>query len=277
MRSCELLVAEGFSVNVAVLPAGLDPDTFVRRHGREPYQDLLRRSQPYLDFLLDRGASAHDLVSAGGRREFLNEMLGVAARIPDAALRDQFADRLAHTARITEEVVRTEIRKAAGARRTTVTARELPAEGVKPAERGLVWALVHTPEEALAAMGELDEADTAVLATRHVLAVARSLHAGGGSHVPGALLERLNEEEARLVAAIAAEDACPAPVEDCVRALRLLRYDRERAALQREIDRLQEDGSPATVARIEELGLQKVDLKRRIEALNADFPSGATR
>ena len=47
-------------------------------------------------------------------------MLTVAARIPDAAARDQFADRLAHKARITEEVVRAEIRKAAVHRRPTV-------------------------------------------------------------------------------------------------------------------------------------------------------------
>jgi hypothetical protein len=38
-------------------------------------------------------------------------MLEVASRIPDAAARDQFADRLAHKARITEEVVRAEIRR----------------------------------------------------------------------------------------------------------------------------------------------------------------------
>ena len=43
-------------------------------------------------------------------------MLAVAARIPDPATRDQFADRLAHRARVTEEVVRAEIRKAAAAR-----------------------------------------------------------------------------------------------------------------------------------------------------------------
>ena len=30
----ELLVAEGFQVNVAMLPAGDDPDTFIRKHGR---------------------------------------------------------------------------------------------------------------------------------------------------------------------------------------------------------------------------------------------------
>ena len=32
-RSCELLVAEGFDVNVVVLDKGEDPDTFIRRRG----------------------------------------------------------------------------------------------------------------------------------------------------------------------------------------------------------------------------------------------------
>ena len=41
------------------------------------------------------------------------KMLAVAARIPEATARDQFADRIAHKARVTEEVVRAEIRKAA--------------------------------------------------------------------------------------------------------------------------------------------------------------------
>jgi DNA primase len=277
VRSCEMLVAEGFSVNVALLPAGADPDTFVRTQGREAYQELLRRSQSYLDFLLDRASGTHDLSAPDGRRQFLNDMLGVAARIPDAAQRDQFADRLAHKARITEEVVRGEIRKAAVARRTTVTVREMPTEGVKPAERGLVWALVHEPELALAALEELEEADMAPLATRHVLEVARSLHDQAERHVPGALLERLNEEEARLVTGIAAESACPAPVDDCVRTLRLLRYDRERAALQREIDRLQEEAAPGTGARIEQLWLRKIDLKRRIQALSSEPSTGAAQ
>jgi len=56
-------------------------------------------------------------------------MLTVAARIPDAAARDQFADRIAHKARDTEDVVRAEIRKAAVNRQTAVTTRELPSFG----------------------------------------------------------------------------------------------------------------------------------------------------
>src|SRR5688500_2175451 len=66
-RSCELLVAEGFEVNVAVLPAGEDPDSFVQRRGRDAYIELLKQSRPYLEYLLDRAAAAHEIGRASCR------------------------------------------------------------------------------------------------------------------------------------------------------------------------------------------------------------------
>jgi len=268
VRSCELLVSEGFDVNVAVLPAGADPDTFVRQQGRDAYQDRLRESAKYLDYLLQRSASSRDLTSDEGRRAFLHDMLAVAARIPDAAARDQFADRLAHQARITEDVVRAEIRKAAGARKTTVSPQVFaPVAPLKPAERGLLWSLVHDPESGRAALEELEEEDLSSLGAAPVFEVARSLQDQPLAAFPTALLERLNDRLAQQVTAIAAEPAAPAPAAECVRALKLLRYDRERAELQREIDGLRDDGSATTAARIEQLYDRKVDLKRRIEQL----------
>jgi len=271
VRSCELLVGEGFDVNVALLPAGADPDTFVQRQGRDAYQDRLRASVPYLQFLLDRAATVHDLSTEDGRRTFLHEMLVVAARIPDAAARDQFADRLAHKARITEEVVRTEIRKAAGARKTSVPDRLVaPAGPLKPAERGLLWGLVHDPAAVRPMLEELEDQDLEQLAVAEVVETARELHDVADLAFPSALLERLNDRLSRQVASAAAETAAPAPSAECVRALKLLRYDRERAALQREIDQLRDDGSAETATRIEQLYDRKVDLKRRIEALSAE-------
>jgi DNA primase len=271
VRSCELLVSEGFEVNVAVLPAGADPDSFVQRNGRDAYVERLRASVPYLEFLLDRAAAAQDLGSDEGRRRFLHEMLSVAARIPDPAARDQFADRLAHKSRITEEVVRAEIRKAAVARKTSLPERALtPVGPLKAAERGLIWGLMHTPEETRPLLVELEDDDLEELTVSEVLEAARELQEVAAEQFPSALLERLNDRVARQVAAVAAEQAAPAPAPECVRALKLLRYDRERAALQREIDRLRDDGSAETAARIEQLYGRKVDLKRRIEALSAD-------
>jgi hypothetical protein len=202
------------------------------------------------------------------RRQFLGKMLAVAARIPDPATRDQFGDRIAHKARITEEVVRTEIRKAAVGRRPTLTDRELPSFGqVKHAEKGLIWALIHNPDEAFDAMVELDAEDLDVLTGREVFEVARSLHDQAGEFSPPTLLERLSMVNAQLVTSIAADPAPPAPAVDCARAIKRQRCERDRAAIQREIDRLQELGAGQYGHEIDALWQRKKNLLHRIEDL----------
>jgi DNA primase len=245
-RSCELLVAEGFDVNVVVLDKGEDPDTFIRRHGGERYRERLRQSQPYLEYLLDQAAAGVDLRHTDQRREFLSRMLGVAARIPDAAARDQFADRIAHKARVTEDVIRAEIRKAAVARKTIVAEPEvrMTALGhVRDAERALLWWMVNSPAEALVALGEVEPDDLEDLTTREILEMARSLHPATPDLLPSTLLQRLSNMSAQLLTRVASEKAPPAlVVSECVRALKLIRMEREKALLQREIDRLQQLG-----------------------------------
>ncbi len=270
-RSSELLVTEGFQVNVAMLPPGDDPDNFIRKRGGNEYQARLRESQPWLEYLLDRTASAHDLSLPEGRREFLGQMLTVAARIPDAAARDQFADRLAHKARITEEVVRAEIRRAAVQRQTTTPDIERRAIGlgqVKPAERGLIWALMRAPEEGVAALAELEAGDTEGLATGSIIEQARSLQGWPATSLPQTLVERLSTGEAALVDEIGRQTHPPSVAADCVRTLKRLRYDRERAAVQREIDRLQEQGADRHEHEIIALWDRKKALLQQIESLN---------
>jgi len=270
IKSCDLLVAEGFEVNVLVLNKGEDPDTFIRRNGAEAYRERLRTSRPYLEYLLDQAAAGVDFAHDEARRQFLGRMLEVAARIPEATARDQFADRIAHKARVTEDVVRAEIRKAAVHKKTTLTTRELPAVGqMKPAEKGLLWALVHNSRQGLNALDELDTDDLSQLATRPIFELARSLQETTAPEgLPTALLQRLSTEDARTFASVAAIDSAPAlsPVE-CARTIKKLRWQRERAAIQREIDRLQELGSGAHSSEIDVLLRKKNDLGLRIEQL----------
>jgi DNA primase len=263
-KSGDLLISEGFQVQVALLPPGDDPDGFIRKRGAAQYKAVMAQSKPYLEYLLDRGSSARDMRKDSDRREFLQDMLAVAAKIPDAAARDQFADTIAHRARITESVVRAEIRKAAVEKRTEVTTRQVPTfGGVKPAERGLIWTLVNQPDEAAEALFELEPADLEGLATARILEVALDIHAQGGEATPSGLLARLTEEETQLVTAAAALPTPPAPALACVRALRRLRLEREGAAVQREIDRLQATGH----GDIDQLWQQKRELLQRIASL----------
>lgn len=266
-RSSELLVAEGFRVSVAMLPAGEDPDNFIRKHGGAAYQEKLRASRKYLDYLLDRAAAAHDLTQDDSRQDFLREMLTVAARIPDAAGRDQFADRLAHKARITEEVVRAEIRKAAVMKQTAVEPALARIGQVTTTESGLIWAMMRAPEAGIAALAELEEADLEGLATRSILQQARSLQEWPAPSLPKTLVERLTKGEAELVEEISRRVSRPADPMECVRRLRTARLDRERAAIQREINRLQELGAAEHDGQIVTLWARKIELLQQIETL----------
>jgi DNA primase len=263
-RSSELLVEAGFDVNVVRLPGGDDPDGFMQKHGRDAYLAELKRSQPYLEFLLERAARAHNLTREDSRREFLQQMLAVAARIPDPATRDQFADRLAHKARVTEEVVRAEIRKAAAARRTTLPARMVQsATHVTDTERGLLWAILHQPEGAAAALRLLQPADLEGLASEGLLLHALELAAGDPQVLPSSLMERLNDREAQMLARAGAERQAPVlDLNACVQALQNLRVRRELSEIEAEIGRLatRDPGS----ARLTELAMKKIAIRRRL-------------
>ena len=267
-RSGEMLIADGFQVNIALLPDKEDPDTFIREQGAERYMEILRNSRHYLEFMLDRTAADYDFTNDDQRRKFLNQMLNVAKSIPDAATRDQFADRLAHKARVMEEVVRLEIRKAAVARRTIVEEETVPYQPeVRTAEKGLIWAIVHEPETALEALSELDDRDVEGLVTGALLLGARSFHGWPVKDVPAAFMERLSQEEKSVVSTIVEETNAPAHATDCARTLKRQRYERDRSLLQEEIDKLQEHGTAEDLAQIDVLWQRKKDLLSLIETL----------
>ena len=266
-RSSELLVAEGFVVNVMTLPGGGDPDTFIQKNGAEGFREQLKHSRPYLEFLLDRAAAGVDLTRDDNRREFLKRMLGVAARIPDPAVRDQFADRLAHKARVTEDVVRAEIRKAAANRKVELPAERVPSlqGNVRKAEKGLIWSLVHDPVTTLQWLNQLEPEDLKGLSTANILRTAQELTVRA-EDVPSALMERLSTQEAELLASVAAEPSAPAILPDlCVVALKYVRLERELADVQRELKRLQDigDSGPASMV----LLAKKSQMVRALEAM----------
>jgi DNA primase len=269
-RSSELLVAEGFEVKVALLPTGGDPDTFIRRSGAKAYVELLKGSLPYLDFLLDRSVAGLDLNRPDSRKKFLGEMLAVAATIPDAAERDQFADRLAHKARITESVIRDEIRKAAAQKKTQAPAIAVSTSvRVLPSEQGLLWTLVHRPVEGLAAVSQLEPGDLDGLMAAPVFRLAASLAEMPPEVLPELLRERLNEGDRGLLERAAASGAPAGGPVECVNALRRLRIIRELAEVQDEIDRLprmsQIDDDPLAI-----LWERKKGLLGQLEALASE-------
>ena len=126
--------------------------------------------------------------------------------------------------------------------------------------------MFNRPESALEALGTLQEADFAGLTARSVLDLARKLNEDSGFSA-SVLLQRLSTVEAQLVTMIAGEPEPPAlGLKYCVLEIRRARYERERATVHQEIDRLQRSGasqSPEMDALFTRVG----ELGRAIQAL----------
>jgi len=266
-RSSELLVAEGFDVNVMQLPGGEDPDTFIQKQGRDAFVAQLKKSRPYLEFLLDRAGAEHDLTRDEGKRKFVQRMLEVAKRIPNVHMRSLFGDRIAQKARVNERAVQDEIRRAAVSGKAELSTERVPVlqGNVRKAEKGLIWTLVHQPADAIAALRQLEADDLKGLSTENLLRTARELNVSP-EDVPTTLMERLSTQEAELLASVAAEPSPPAVLPDlCVVALKYVRLERELADVQRELNRLQNVGD--TGPALMDLLHQKQQMIRALEAM----------
>jgi hypothetical protein len=138
---------------------------------------------------------------------------------------------------------------------------------VTKAEKGLIWLLIHQPDDALGALDTLDGPDFEGLAAHRILDFAQKLNEDKGFS-PAALLERLTMGDAQLVTAIASEgEAHVCDAHDCVRIIKRLRWERERAAIQHEIDRLQQRSGAGDGEKLQELLVRKYTVIQRIEAL----------
>ena len=138
-RSLALLVGEDFEIKVLTLDAGLDPDLFLRKRGREAYADALKGSQKYFDYLIDRARATFPARTPEGKVKAVNFLLPHIHRVPSRIARDELAKEMAQRLGIDSAVLMQELRHAASTRSSTV---KPPAETpVTDAERILIRAL----------------------------------------------------------------------------------------------------------------------------------------
>ncbi|MBI4851254.1 MAG: DNA primase [Acidobacteria bacterium] len=112
-RSLEILLEQGYKVNVLSLPDGEDPDTFIRKHGATQYRQLLKKSQPYIDYILTQAMREHDISRPAGKVETLNMILPFLSKMRDRVERSVYADQIADRLKIEARVVREELKRAA--------------------------------------------------------------------------------------------------------------------------------------------------------------------
>jgi len=94
------VLADGKVVSFLFLPPEDDPDTFVRREGREAFLAAAAQAKPLSQFLFGELAARVDMASDEGRARFLAEAKPLLAQVEAPALAAMLRHRLAEMARL---------------------------------------------------------------------------------------------------------------------------------------------------------------------------------
>src|SRR5690348_6622201 len=96
---------DGKQLKFLFLPDGEDPDTYVRKHGKEAFEKLLGGATPLSRFLLDELSAKVDLATAEGRAKCLHEAKPLVKQIQANGLRLQLVREFAERCRVSPEEV----------------------------------------------------------------------------------------------------------------------------------------------------------------------------
>src|SRR5262249_46339823 len=80
-RSIDLLLAKGLRIRILHLPERLDPDDFVRKHGRAVYEKLILDAPYFWQYLMSEGSKRYDLDNPAMKADAVRDVVQSVAKI----------------------------------------------------------------------------------------------------------------------------------------------------------------------------------------------------
>ena len=92
-RSLDALLENDFIVRVMELPPGEDPDSLVRRAGKEQFEKRVANARDFFDYWIDREIGSIDLTSMGTKIQAARSLAATASRVHDPVLRGEVVNK----------------------------------------------------------------------------------------------------------------------------------------------------------------------------------------
>ena len=93
-RSLDALLENDFIVRVVELPPGEDPDSLVRRDGKEQFDERVTKARDFFDYWIEREIANVDLNSLAAKMEVARRLAETISRVHDPLLRGEVVSRV---------------------------------------------------------------------------------------------------------------------------------------------------------------------------------------
>ncbi len=93
-RSLDALLENNFIIRVVELPPGEDPDSLVRRDGKEQFDERVANARDFFDYWIERTIANVDLNSLAAKMEVARRLAETISRLHDPLLRGEVVSRV---------------------------------------------------------------------------------------------------------------------------------------------------------------------------------------
>ena len=266
VRSAEIFVREGFSVSIAQIPGGQDPDSFLRDHGAEAYRDALRSSVPLLSFLLSWRIREHkDPYSPRGKREIVEQVVPHLAAIANRIEQAEAVSRTAALLRLDENLILAEMRYVRKPRSRQLPEMQSPrAATVTQAEKTLVLAALD-PTHRHRVFSQVEPDWLENLESGKIFEALFELNRDQRGPTVAAASERLDPDNMDLLENLALADVALSDeiVLECIRALKRKHFENLSRRVQQQI--LEAEMNATSTEILQELLVRKERIRKKIE------------
>jgi len=221
-RSIEALSTYNFRAKVLLLPEGEDPDSFLRKQGSQSFKRMLAGALSMTAFLLD--------TSKGDKIDAAREILTIISGTGDMIVADELLRELAEKTRITESVLRSELKQI----KKNVRSHVLEGLGLMKAaqhreEYLLLSAMIAFPEKAEHVLSRIDTEDLKDETIRSLFKKIKSLR---NTFTLKSLLNEAGEDSA-LITGLSLKpgfdlEHVDRNIEDCLQTLLRKRFEEKR-------------------------------------------------
>lgn len=111
VRALPIVQQSGADVFVIKIPDGKDPDEFVRKHGKEAFEELIKNAATLIDYRMNYLLANTEHSTTQGKHRALQEILPVIVNISNPVTRDEYCKKIAAELILDERIVKDEYHK----------------------------------------------------------------------------------------------------------------------------------------------------------------------
>jgi len=274
LRAIPLLLDQPLSATIVSLPAGKDPDTFLREEGHLAFLDKIQKGKSLVEFSIDQMILRFPENAISAKMKVIEAVLPLIEKLSSPVKKGHFLKTLSESLELREEDVRAEAlrlsRKAPGGslKGRAVTPvkknRRIPEE-----QETILKFLVQDLLEPEALNGKLNLKDFTDPLIQGLISQYWDGEASRWFHSSLSLKE-INDEEkvilSRLSVDLVERDQVAQAIRDCIRKLRTNSLNRKKNKLDKELKQLEKKGDLEEEERVNREIIKIIDLKRAVSA-----------